>query len=153
MGFYEALELIITLFSAAYDLRMVRFQSIEESLGKIKDSGFLPDKRLFLNVCILFGAATSSFLTGKLTSLRDNDYPVILESCHMVFQATSTTAGASSFGISSQEGAYVGSRSSRRFHRDDCPSARLIKEGNRVSFSSKEDALAAGYAPAGNCDM
>lgn len=131
---------------------MVRFQSIEESLRKIKDLGASLDKRLFYNVGILVCAAISSFLAGSVVSLRAGAQPVVLEACSMVFQATGTPAAAGPSSVPFLKGPYVGSRSSDRFHHESCPGARLIKEGNKVYFSSKEDALRAGYAPAGNCD-
>lgn len=48
-------------------------------------------------------------------------------------------------------GAFVGSRSSMRFHAAACTNARKIKPGNRMFFSSLRQAFEAGYAPAREC--
>ena len=32
-----------------------------------------------------------------------------------------------------------------------CKSGKRLKKGNRIFFSSKEEAIAAGYRPCGNC--
>jgi hypothetical protein len=143
--------LIITLLSAAYHLRMVRFQSIEESLRKIKDLASVLDKKAVYGAIIGICAVSSSYLAGSVSYFHANTQPVVLESCSMIFQATSTPP-APIKDVSVSKGAYVGSKSSKKFHHESCPSARLIKEGNRVYFSSREVALAAGYVPAGNCD-
>lgn len=44
---------------------------------------------------------------------------------------------------------YIGNAKSKRFHVPDC--ASLPSEQNRVTFSSYEDAVNAGYTPCGNC--
>lgn len=45
--------------------------------------------------------------------------------------------------------AYVGNSKSRKFHYPTCNSARKIK--NKVEFTSREDAINAGYTPCGKC--
>lgn len=44
---------------------------------------------------------------------------------------------------------YIGNINSKKFHVPHC--ANLPKEENRVSFSSYDDAVNAGYTPCGNC--
>ena len=61
------------------------------------------------------------------------------------------TSTPSAQGIDSTEGEYVASCNSDKFHRLDCTSANKILEGNRVWFSSAEEALASGYTPCGRC--
>ena len=46
---------------------------------------------------------------------------------------------------------YVGSKNSDKFHLPECSGAKRIKEENQIWFSSKDEALAAGYLPAANC--
>ena len=48
-------------------------------------------------------------------------------------------------------GMYVGSKNSNKYHLPWCAGARSISEANKVWFSSKEEAEAAGYVPASNC--
>jgi micrococcal nuclease len=47
--------------------------------------------------------------------------------------------------------AYLGTRSSRRFHALSCATGRKVKPANQVRFSSLREAFAAGYAPAREC--
>ena len=44
---------------------------------------------------------------------------------------------------------YIGNRKSKKFHVTSCRT--LPKESNRTYFSSREDAVNAGYDPCGNC--
>ena len=50
-----------------------------------------------------------------------------------------------------QEMTYVGSNKSNKYHRPSCSAAQRIKPSNLVSFSSKEEAIKAGYAPCKVC--
>jgi len=45
----------------------------------------------------------------------------------------------------------VVSRSGTKYHLLDCPGALQMKEENKIKFDSIKEAVAAGYAPAGNC--
>lgn len=49
------------------------------------------------------------------------------------------------------EGGYVASKTGKSYHLPWCSGAKLIKEENKVWFTSKDEAEARGYAPAGNC--
>ena len=46
---------------------------------------------------------------------------------------------------------YVGSKNSNKYHLPFCSGAKRISEENLVTFTSKEEARAAGYTPAANC--
>jgi len=46
---------------------------------------------------------------------------------------------------------YVGSKNGTKYHLPWCSGAARIAEENKVWFSSKEEAEAAGYTPAANC--
>jgi endonuclease I len=48
-------------------------------------------------------------------------------------------------------GSIIGNRSSKVYHRPECPSYDQVAPQNRVSFASEEEAQAAGYRVAGNC--
>lgn len=52
---------------------------------------------------------------------------------------------------SSQEGAYVGSIDSDKYHDPGCRWAKKILPENEIWFESKEAAQAAGYLPCGTC--
>jgi hypothetical protein len=45
----------------------------------------------------------------------------------------------------------VASKSGTKYHLETCPGSKQIKEANKIFFSSKEEAEAAGYKPAANC--
>ncbi|HED38129.1 MAG TPA: hypothetical protein ENI76_07790 [Ignavibacteria bacterium] len=46
---------------------------------------------------------------------------------------------------------YVGSINGSKYHYPWCSGAQRIKESNKIQFSSKEEAIKAGYTPAANC--
>lgn len=46
---------------------------------------------------------------------------------------------------------YMASKSGTKYYLPTCGTAKRIKEENRVWFSTKDEAEAAGYAPAANC--
>lgn len=50
------------------------------------------------------------------------------------------------------QGAYTASNASDKFHLPSCSSAARISEDNRLWFSSREEAVAAGYTPCGRCE-
>ena len=51
----------------------------------------------------------------------------------------------------SASGSYVASKNSNKYHLPWCSGATRITEENKIWFSSKAEAEAAGYPPAGNC--
>jgi deoxyribonuclease-1 len=53
--------------------------------------------------------------------------------------------------IASANGAIVGNKRTKVYHRPDCPSAAKVSTQNRVRFTSEAEAQAAGYRLAGNC--
>lgn len=52
---------------------------------------------------------------------------------------------------SGYQATYVGSVNSDKFHDPSCSHAKRIKEGNLVTFSSRDDAVNSGYSPCGVC--
>ena len=46
---------------------------------------------------------------------------------------------------------YVGNANSKKFHYTDCSAAQKMKASNRVTFNSREEAVAAGYVPCKKC--
>jgi deoxyribonuclease-1 len=52
---------------------------------------------------------------------------------------------------SAAAGAVHGNKSSKVYHRPDCPGYGSISTRNRVEFASEADAQTAGYRKAGNC--
>ena len=62
---------------------------------------------------------------------------------------TSSSAATSESASQSQTAAYIGNVNSKVFHLESCSS--LPAESNQVSFSSREEAVNAGYTPCGRC--
>lgn len=48
--------------------------------------------------------------------------------------------------------AYIGNSNTLKFHRPDCSSVRQMSEANKVSFSSRDEAISAGYTPCKRCN-
>ena len=48
-------------------------------------------------------------------------------------------------------GSYVGSTNSDKFHSPSCGHAHRIKSGNMITFSSRQEAISAGYSPCKSC--
>ncbi|MEK7069515.1 MAG: hypothetical protein AAB962_00465, partial [Patescibacteria group bacterium] len=46
---------------------------------------------------------------------------------------------------------FVASRNGKKYYYAWCDSAKIIKEQNRVWFSTEEEGKKAGYEPAANC--
>ena len=53
--------------------------------------------------------------------------------------------------VASVNGAIIGNKKSKIYHRPDCPGARRVSPQNRVRFANEAEAQAAGYRLAGNC--
>ena len=48
-------------------------------------------------------------------------------------------------------GAYVASRTGKKYYLATCSSAKRITDANKVTFATKAEAEAKGYTPAANC--
>lgn len=55
------------------------------------------------------------------------------------------------YASSGSGGSYVASSNSNKFHYSSCGHVNKIKSGNLISFSSREEAIAAGYSPCKSC--
>ncbi len=80
-------------------------------------------------------------------------------SVHVTVSPVADTSAPVSTGAPSAEpsapahaqGAYTASSRSDKFHIPSCPSAARISDDNRLWFSSRDEAVAAGYSPCGRC--
>lgn len=61
------------------------------------------------------------------------------------------TVSASAINVSDTAVKIVGNKSSKIYHREDCPGALKMSESNKIFFDSIQAAKEAGYRPAGNC--
>jgi len=60
-------------------------------------------------------------------------------------------ASAGAPGAVAEDGTVVASKSGTKYHYPWCAGARQISVANKITFSSTEEARAAGYLPASNC--
>lgn len=56
------------------------------------------------------------------------------------------------FATTDSKSPYIGNRNTKKFHHFNCTSVNDMKGSNKVSLSSREDAIDKGYAPCGRCD-
>ncbi|MBX9906484.1 hypothetical protein K2X96_01130 [Patescibacteria group bacterium] len=144
--------------------------SIREITEKIK--GLLANDRVFY-ITLIALLSVIFFILGRLSSTVDTKEPI--RRIDPQFNVQKEASGTSSLiaapimgipagkptNISSKEvtntpsvpssGSYVASKKSDKYHLPWCSGAQRISEENKVWFASKEEAEAAGYAPAGNC--
>lgn len=68
---------------------------------------------------------------------------------------TSTSSGSSSGGSSYNSGtsdSYIGNSETGKFHAPGCGDVNKMKPSNKVSFSSRDEAISRGYSPCGHCN-
>ena len=124
-----------------------------------KSCKFYEKDIIFSAVIILI--AVISFGLGRLSKIRENETPLIIEnpgvvlrgenadlSPKQVLDKSNSQNGTSA--LSAQK-SFVASKNGKKYHYTWCASASSIKEENKVLFSTKEEAQAAGYEPATNC--
>ena len=59
---------------------------------------------------------------------------------------------SSSTHSTSDSGSYVGNANTGKFHLASCKSVKKMSEGNKIFFSSREEAIKQGYVPCKNCN-
>ena len=108
------------------------------------------NKELYLAAIIILTAAIS-FGLGRLSKIREEKTPITIEN---VATSTETIAGTNSQRATLTVGAdkiFVASKNGKKYYYAWCESANVIKEQNRVWFSTQAEAQKAGYQPATNC--
>ena len=104
--------------------------------------------------------AVISFGLGRLSKIREEKTPITIENASSMSDIDEKTNGAgimlehnsstiSNFPSSSK--IFVASRNGKKYYYAWCESANVIKEQNRVWFSTQAEAEKAGYQPAANC--
>lgn len=117
--------------------------SIQEILEKFKASRHSTD---FFLAIILVLVGLTSFCLGRLSieeRITDTDQNASIVQIDGNEHPTQDTKGV--------PGAYVASKSGSKYHLPWCTGAQQISEKNKIWFSSKAEAEAAGYTPAANC--
>lgn len=106
-------------------------------------------------VLILVFSSLSAFALGRLSVRESTNLRGVVVKQAPIFNATPEEVAPPDAEPSlgqSQTKLLVGSKNSNKYHYPWCSGAKRIKQENLVSFSSFEEARAAGYTPAGNCD-
>jgi len=118
--------------------------SIKDLTQKIK--GFLKilENKDIFTILIIVLVAFLSFGLGRLSKIEESRIPIKIENSASVLSGTNKLNN-------NPEMLYVASVNGESYHFPWCSGAKRIKEENKIWFGSKEDAVKAGYKPAGNC--
>ena len=110
-------------------------------------------RRMVICCCILAVSAIGFTLSGPIA---DNTKP---DSVHVTVSPVkdtpipvqTDTPTAEPSAPAQAQGEYMASSRSDKFHLPFCPSAAHIFEDNQLWFSTRDEAVAAGYSPCGRC--
>ena len=112
---------------------------------------------LYLAAVIVL-VAVISFGLGRLSKIREEKTPITIENVKENEEtgeskplSTSNVDKTNSSAPSSSSKIFVASRNGKKYYYAWCESANVIKEQNRVWFSTQAEAEKAGYQPAANC--
>lgn len=126
-----------------------------------KFKSFVKNEQVFTTFLIVFVAFSSFFLgresVSTATKISSNQSPIVLTAQGFGAFSTSsvslTTASTSeNVDPTSTTMPYVASKAGKKYHHLTCSGAKLIKETNKIFFASPNQAEAAGYSRASNCD-
>lgn len=121
--------------------------SIQETLKKLKGTAtdlILDDAWFTIALVLLVGI--TAFGLGRVSVHKISAAPS-LQKGTVIESGQREEKSASSTG----EILYVASKNGTKYHLPWCGSAKQISEKNKITFTSKEAAEAAGYTPAANC--
>jgi len=110
------------------------------------------NKELYLTAVIIL-VAVISFGLGRLSKIREEKTPITIENLKENTE-TSESKSLSTSNVNSgikADKIFVASRNGKKYYYAWCESANVIKEQNRVWFSTQAEAEKAGYQPAANC--
>lgn len=107
-------------------------------------NGAGPLNDVFLAIVIVL-VAMIGFGLGRLSKIRESKAPLSVES------KTDFSESSKSVFDYQNEGIVVASKNGTKYHYPWCSGASTIKEENKVTFGSIEEARKAGYLPASNC--
>ena len=109
-------------------------------------------KELYLAMVVIL-VAVISFGLGRLSKIREEKTPITIENIDPDAVSTSSAINinANKAVTNKNDKIFVASKNGKKYYYAWCESAKIIKEQNRVWFSTKEQAEKAGYSPAVNC--
>jgi hypothetical protein len=133
--------------------------SIQEIFSNIKQSTYCKDVLLG---SLLIAVGVVSFILGRVSAGEAIVAPtgqksIVIEVKENMGDTSPSntldqTPTSLETGEGNTEGVYVGSKNGTKYHLPWCSGAKRIKEENKVWFLTKEEAEAAGYTPAANCE-
>lgn len=108
---------------------------------------------IILTIAIIL-IALISFGAGLLIDFSENKEPIVIQNPSSTPNTNYSASIQQSLSIDKQteQGMFVGSINSNKYHWPDCPWGQKISEENQIWFSSEEEAQAAGYVRCGNFD-
>ena len=106
------------------------------------------NNELYLATIIIL-TAVISFGLGRLSKIREEKMPITIESSEISETIPLSTSNVDS-GIKADK-IFVASKNGKKYYYAWCESANVIKEQNRIWFSTQAEAEKAGYQPAANC--
>ena len=71
---------------------------------------------------------------------------------HVAGDSSTSTDSSSGDTSSGAAGTYIGNSNSHKFHFPSCKSVGKMSEKNKVTFSSRDEAINQGYTPCKNCN-
>ena len=102
---------------------------------------------------VIILVAVISFGLGRLSKIREEKTPITIENLKENTE-TSESKSLSTSNVNSgikADKIFVASKNGKKYYYAWCESANVIKEQNRVWFSTQAEAEKAGYQPAANC--
>ncbi|HEC30623.1 MAG TPA: hypothetical protein ENI66_01245 [Candidatus Yonathbacteria bacterium] len=101
-------------------------------------------------ILVILLVSFASFGLGRLSNSNTPNPPITIQGAS-TFNAIANSTQKDSDGTEIQQGSYVASKNSNKYHLPWCSGAKRISEKNKIWFANKTEAEAAGYTPAGNC--
>ena len=105
---------------------------------------------LYLTAIIIL-VAVISFGLGRLSKIREEKTPITIENAEIGESKPLLTSNVDKTNSSATSKIFVASRNGKKYYYAWCESANVIKEQNRIWFSTQAEAEKAGYQPAANC--
>ena len=93
--------------------------------------------------------ALISFGTGRLTAPQTNNEPIIIEGPTASIEQSVSGVSQPTDKETTEQGRFVGSVNSNKYHWPDCSWAKKIVPQNQIWFSSEAEAQTAGYIRCG----
>ena len=113
-------------------------------LAKIKNLINPVVNDLIIAVVIVL-VALIGFGLGRLSKIKEGRVPIAVTESKTDFDYLTTSVS------DIEVGGIVASKNGTKYHYPWCPGATTIKEENKITFATTEEARKAGYQPASNC--